>query len=117
MSLRELWHKLGSPRWFYQMSSPWVTGLGAVAFVLLSVGMVWGLVFAPQDYQQGNSFRIIYIHVPTAIVSQSTYLLLGSAGLVLLVLAIAGPVLTRLAIDRQPAGHDLLGAALQQRVQ
>jgi heme exporter protein C len=49
------------------------------------VGSLWGLAFAPADYQQGNSFRIIYIHVPTAIVSQSTYMLLGAAGLVLLV--------------------------------
>jgi heme exporter protein C len=56
-----------------------------MATVLLIVGSLWGLAFAPADYQQGNSFRIIYIHVPTAIVSQSTYMLLGAAGLVLLV--------------------------------
>ena len=85
MSLKELWHKLGSPRWFYQMSSPWVMGFGLAAFVLLTIGVVWGLVFAPQDYQQGNSFRIIYVHVPAAMVAQSVYIGMGIAGLVLFV--------------------------------
>ncbi len=85
MSLRELWHKLGSPRWFYQMSSPWVTAFGVAAFVLLTVGIVWGLVFAPPDYQQGNSFRIMYVHVPAAMVAQSLYMGMGGAGFVLFV--------------------------------
>ena len=85
MPLKTLWHKMGSPRWMYQMSGSWVWVLGVLAAVLLIVGCVWGLAFAPADYQQGNSFRIIYIHVPTAIVSQSTYMMLGAAGLVLLV--------------------------------
>ncbi|MBV1905814.1 MAG: heme ABC transporter permease [Pseudomonadales bacterium] len=57
--------------------------MGAV--LLLSVGTVWGLAFAPADYQQGNSFRIMYIHVPTAIVAQSSYMMMGVAGLILLV--------------------------------
>ncbi len=85
MPLKTLWHRMGSPRWMYQMSGSWVWVLGVMATVLLIVGSLWGLAFAPADYQQGNSFRIIYIHVPTAIVSQSTYMLLGAAGLVLLV--------------------------------
>jgi len=85
MPLKTLWHRMGSPRWMYQMSGSWVWVLGVMATVLLIVGSLWGLAFAPADYQQGNSFRIIYIHVPTAIVAQSTYMLLGAAGLVLLV--------------------------------
>ena len=84
-ALKELWHRLGSPRWFYRTSGPWAVGFGALALVLLVVGCIWGLAFAPPDYQQGNSFRIIYVHVPTAIVAQSAYLLMGTAGVVLLV--------------------------------
>ncbi|MEH6493086.1 heme ABC transporter permease [Halopseudomonas sp.] len=78
-------HKLGSPKWFYDISSkllPWLTAFSVLALV---VGVVWGLVFAPQDYQQGNSFRIIYIHVPAAILAQSCYMLLAVAGIVGLV--------------------------------
>ncbi len=85
MKLKEWWHKMGSPRWFYQISGPWQVGCGVLAAVLLTVGTVWGLAFAPEDYQQGNSFRIIYVHVPTAMLAQSAYMLMGAAGLVLLV--------------------------------
>lgn len=85
MTLKELWHRLGSPRWFYRIGGPLGAVLGGLALVLLTVGTVWGLAFAPPDYQQGNSFRIIYVHVPTAIVAQSAYLLMGVAGVVLLV--------------------------------
>ena len=78
-------HKLGSPKWFYEISGkllPWVTAFSLLALV---IGIVWGLVFAPEDYQQGNSFRIIYIHVPAAILAQSCYMMLAVAGVVGLV--------------------------------
>jgi heme exporter protein C len=73
-------YRLASPRWFYDITSkllPWFT---LIAFLLIVTGTVWGLVFAPADYQQGNSFRIIYIHVPTAILAQSCYMLMAVAG-------------------------------------
>ena len=53
--------------------------------LLLVVGTLWGLAFAPVDYQQGNSYRIMFVHVPTAIVAQSCFMILGTAGIVLLV--------------------------------
>ncbi len=83
--IKRLWHRLGSPRWFYEMMQPWQTGFGFAALVLLLIGTVWGLAFAPADYQQGNSFRIIYAHVPMVVLAQSAYMMLGAAGLVLLV--------------------------------
>lgn len=43
---------------------PWFS---IIAFVTIIIGTVWGLMFAPTDYQQGDSFRIIYLHVPAAI--------------------------------------------------
>ena len=75
-------HKWGSPKWFYEVSGRWLTGFALAAAVLLVVGLIWGLAFAPPDYQQGNSFRIIYIHVPAAILAQSCYLMLAVAGAV-----------------------------------
>ena len=85
MSFKQWWHKLGSPRWFYDISGPWQQGFSVLAFLLLISGTVWGLGFAPEDYQQGNSFRVMYVHVPTAMISQSAYMIMGAAGLVLLV--------------------------------
>ena len=78
-------HKLGSPKWFYQSFKRWPMPLFVMACVLLVIALVWGLAFAPEDYQQGNSFRIIYLHVPAAMLAQSCYLAMGLAGLVFLV--------------------------------
>lgn len=64
---------------------PLAAGLSIAAALLLLVGTVWGLAFAPPDYQQGNSFRIIYIHVPAAFLAQSIYVMLAVAGVVGLV--------------------------------
>ncbi|GED21104.1 heme ABC transporter permease [Halomonas halmophila] len=78
-------HKLASPQGFYALSarlSPWCWGLAAC---LIGGGMIWGLGFAPADYQQGNSFRIIYVHVPAALLAQSIYVAMALAGLVFLV--------------------------------
>ena len=78
-------HKLGSPKWFYEISGRWLPWLSISAAVLMLVGGVLGLAYAPPDYQQGNSFRIIYIHVPAAFLAQSTYISLAIAGIVGLV--------------------------------
>lgn len=85
MSLKTFWHKLGSPRWFYDISKPWLIGFGWLALILLAIGTVWGLGFSPPDYQQGNTVRIMYVHVPSAMVAQSLYIGMGIAGFVLFV--------------------------------
>ncbi|MCK5924732.1 MAG: heme ABC transporter permease, partial [Methylococcales bacterium] len=56
-------YQLASPRWFYEISGKLLPAFTIITALLLTTGLVWGLVFAPEDYQQGNSFRIIYIHV------------------------------------------------------
>lgn len=43
------------------------------AFALLAAGLVGGLILAPPDYQQGDGFRIIYIHVPSALMSLAVF--------------------------------------------
>ncbi|MCC2606173.1 heme ABC transporter permease [Planctobacterium marinum] len=50
--------------------APWFLLVGAFA---LLIGTLWGLLFAPADYQQGDAFRIIYLHVPSAILSMGFY--------------------------------------------
>lgn len=42
---------------------PWVTVL---AIGLLATGLIWGFFFTPDDYKQGSTVKIIYIHVPAA---------------------------------------------------
>ena len=72
-------HQLGSPPYVYRIAgrlSPW---LGATSCVLLATGSYWGLVLAPPDFLQGDSFRIIYIHVPSAYLSMGGYVLMAVA--------------------------------------
>lgn len=75
-------HKLGSPPLLYRIagrSTPWFKW---TAFLLLAVGLVGGLILAPPDYQQGDGFRIIYVHVPSAILSLAIFVLMAVAGAV-----------------------------------
>ena len=66
-------HKLGSPPHFYRIAGflqPWLMW---PAVLMLIAGTYGGLVMAPADYQQGDGFRIIYVHVPSAYLSTSIY--------------------------------------------
>lgn len=83
--LVRLYHKLGSPKWFYEISGKWLPWFVVPAALCLIVGAVWGLAFAPADYQQGDSFRIIYIHVPSALLAQSAYIMMAVCGAVFLI--------------------------------
>jgi len=70
-------HKFGSPPFVYGLArvlGPWV---GAVAAVLLIYGLYLGLVKAPPDYEQGEVYRIIYIHVPAAWMSLFVYMVMA----------------------------------------
>jgi heme exporter protein C len=73
-------HRLGSPRWFYEKTSAWLPWLALVAALLVLVGIVWGLGFAPTEHKQGNSYRIIYIHVPVAFMAQAGYIIMALCG-------------------------------------
>ena len=72
-------HRLGSPRTFFEMSGRWLPWLLGLSIVGLVAGAVWALLFAPPDYQQGNSVRIMYIHVPAAVLAQSGYAMMAGA--------------------------------------
>lgn len=75
-------HRLGSPRWFYEKTSVWLPWLTLFTLAFLLVGAVWGLAFAPADYKQGNSYRIIFLHVPAAFLSLAGYYVMAIAGAV-----------------------------------
>jgi len=78
-------NKLRSPKWFYAISERLLPWFWVAAAALILVGSVWGLAFAPADYQQGNSFRIIYVHVPAAFLAQSIFVSMAVCGLVYMV--------------------------------
>lgn len=75
-----LLHRLASPKHFYDLAGRLVPWFGSACGVLLLAGLYGGLVLAPPDYQQGESYRIIYIHVPSAWMSLFIYVVMACAG-------------------------------------
>ena len=59
-------YRLGSPPSFYGLAGVLMPFIGFICIALFAAGIYGGLVLAPADYQQGESYRIIYIHVPSA---------------------------------------------------
>jgi heme exporter protein C len=88
VTLKPVWrwfHQWTSPPNFYRISLPWARVTFFLGASLLLVAWVWGLVFAPEDYLQGNSYRIIFIHVPAASASLALYLTLAILAVISLV--------------------------------
>lgn len=64
---------MGSPPVFYRFAGRLLPWLSALLVVLLVAGLSGGLVLAPPDYQQGDAYRIIFVHVPAAWMSLMVY--------------------------------------------
>lgn len=78
-------HQLGSPPYFYRFATRWMPWAGGAALILTIIGMYLGLARAPADYLQGDSFRIIYIHVPSAWMSMFIYAVMALNGAIALI--------------------------------
>jgi heme exporter protein C len=74
-----------NPKTFMQTSAralPWVAGL---AVLLLGAGLVWGFFFTPDDYKQGSTVKIIYLHVPSAMMGVSAWFMMLAGSLIWLI--------------------------------
>lgn len=72
-------HPYANPEVTYHFTNKLLPWLSALTAIFLSIGLVWALLFAPADYQQGDSFRIFYIHVPAASLSMGIYFAMAIA--------------------------------------
>jgi heme exporter protein C len=77
--------RLAAPKFFYPFAGRLLPWLGTLAAALLLIGAGWGLALAPADYQQGDSYRIMFIHVPAAWLSMLTYMVMAGGAFVFLV--------------------------------
>jgi heme exporter protein C len=80
----DLLNRYANPGRFLRLSGrvlPWLMG---AALATTAIGLSWGLLFAPRDWQQGETVRIMFIHVPSAWMAMGLYVGLGiSAALAL----------------------------------
>lgn len=61
---------------------PWLSG---AALVCLGVGLIWGFFFTPEDFRQGSTVKIIYLHVPAALMAINAWLMMLVASLIWIV--------------------------------
>jgi heme exporter protein C len=78
-------HKLGSPAYFYNFSGKFIPWFWAIFLVLTAIGMYQAFFVVPADYQQGQSFRIMYLHVPAAWMSLLAYMVMAVCAFIALV--------------------------------
>ena len=72
-------HRFANPGRFMRIAKavfPWTAGL---SLLLFAVGLCWALVVSPVDYQQGDTVRIMYVHVPAAWLALSVYTFIAAA--------------------------------------
>jgi heme exporter protein C len=77
--------RLANPNRFMQWSGKVLPWCATATAILLGVGLYLALFVAPPDYQQGESVRIMYIHVPAAWMSTFVYAVMAAASAVALI--------------------------------
>ncbi|HTM76927.1 MAG TPA: cytochrome c biogenesis protein CcsA, partial [Devosia sp.] len=68
-----LWTRLAHPGQFVALTRTWLWPLTIITVAVFGIGLWFALFNSPQDYQMGDTVRIMYIHVPTAWLSQFVY--------------------------------------------
>lgn len=78
-------HKFSSPKSYVRLTEKLYPFFVVLGVSLLTLGWIWGLLFAPQDAVQGNSYRIIFLHVPSVIFAELIYFFMAICALMHLV--------------------------------
>ncbi|CAP57381.1 putative heme exporter protein C [Gluconacetobacter diazotrophicus PA1 5] len=103
-------HRYANPGRFLRLGArlqPWLTW---PALALSITGIVWGLFFSPADWQQGDSVRIMYVHVPAAWLASSGYMALAVCSLLSLVWR--HPLADLAAVEIGPVGAAITAVCL-----
>ena len=77
--------RYANPAEFMRITAPVMLPLWVVSVIALAVGLGWALFFTPPDYQQGSTVKILFIHVPAAMLAINTYAVMALASVIGLV--------------------------------
>ena len=84
-SITRLYHQFSSPPYFYRISGLWLPYIMGLFALLFIGGLYSGLILAPIDYEQGEAYRIIFVHVPAAWMSLFIYMVMAVTGAIALI--------------------------------
>ena len=84
MNLNALW-EYANPKKFIETTDRVLPVLAWGAALMLVAGLVWGFFFTPEDYRQGSTVKIIYLHVPSALMAINAWLMMLVTSLVWIV--------------------------------
>ena len=74
-----------NPKKFMQTSASVLPVVSGLALAVLSGGLIWGFFFTPDDYKQGATVKIIYLHVPSAMMAVSAWFVMLAGSLIWLI--------------------------------
>ncbi len=103
-------HRFANPGRFLRLSGAVLPWLAAAALGLTATGLVWGLLFAPADWQQGDAVRIMYVHVPAAWLASAGYVALAACSVASLVWR--HPLADLAAVEIGPVGASFTALCL-----
>lgn len=83
--LWKFYHQMASPRHFYGYTNYFIPFFTFLWIVLMVAGLYYGLFIAPPDYQQGDSYRIMFVHVPAAWMSLFVYMVMATMAIISMV--------------------------------
>ena len=84
MNFNALW-QYANPKKFIETADRVLPALAALAALCMGVGLVWGFFFTPDDYRQGSTVKIIYLHVPAALMAINAWLMMLVTSLIWIV--------------------------------
>ncbi len=74
-----------NPKKFIQTSDRILPVISVMAVLCLATGLIWGFFFTPDDYKQGSTVKIIFIHVPSALMAINAWLMMVVASIIWIV--------------------------------
>ena len=82
--MASIW-EYANPKKFIETTDRLLPWLSVTALLCLVVGLVWGFFFTPDDYKQGSTVKIIYLHVPAALMAINAWMMMLVASLIWIV--------------------------------
>ena len=83
--IKKFIHQFASPKTFLLQVERSYSFIFSTSLCIYVFSIVWGLLFTPEDFVQGNSYRIMYLHVPASFLSQSLYIAMAVSSVTYLI--------------------------------